>query len=83
LGLVGFFSFLVLYTVGRSPWTGDQPVARPPRTHRTTPTQNWHSHSFEPTIPVAEWANRGHAVDREASLSDVKDIYITKLTFIL
>jgi hypothetical protein len=22
-----FFSFLILYTSGRSPWTGDQPVA--------------------------------------------------------
>jgi hypothetical protein len=28
------FSFLIIYTVGRSPWTGDQPVARP------LPTQN-------------------------------------------
>jgi hypothetical protein len=24
-----FFSFLILYTVGKTPWTGDQPVARP------------------------------------------------------
>jgi hypothetical protein len=24
-----FFSLLILYTVGRTPWTGDQPVARP------------------------------------------------------
>jgi hypothetical protein len=23
------FRFLILYTVGRTPWTGDQPVARP------------------------------------------------------
>jgi hypothetical protein len=23
-----FFSFVILYTVGRTPWTGDQPVAR-------------------------------------------------------
>jgi hypothetical protein len=30
-----FFSFLILYTVGRTPWTGDQPVARPLPTHRT------------------------------------------------
>jgi hypothetical protein len=28
------------YTVGRTPWTGDQPVARPLPTHRTTQTQN-------------------------------------------
>jgi hypothetical protein len=24
-----FFSFLIIYTVGRNPWTGDQPDARP------------------------------------------------------
>jgi hypothetical protein len=35
-----FFSLLILYTVGRTPWTGDQPVARPLPTHRTTQTQN-------------------------------------------
>jgi hypothetical protein len=29
------FQFLVLYTVGRTPWTGDEPVARPLPTHRT------------------------------------------------
>jgi hypothetical protein len=27
------------HTVGRTPWTGDQPVARPLPTHRTTQTQ--------------------------------------------
>jgi hypothetical protein len=30
----------LLYTVGRTPWTGDQPVARPLPTYRTTQTQN-------------------------------------------
>jgi hypothetical protein len=30
------FQFLNLYTAGRTPWTGDQPVARPLPTHRTT-----------------------------------------------
>jgi hypothetical protein len=29
LGLGRFFSFLIFHTVGRTPWTGDQPVARP------------------------------------------------------
>jgi hypothetical protein len=29
LDLGCFFSFLILYTVGTTPWTGDQPVARP------------------------------------------------------
>jgi hypothetical protein len=40
LGLGSFFSFLVLYTVSRTPWTGDQPLAGPLPTHRTTQTQN-------------------------------------------
>jgi hypothetical protein len=29
LDLGRFFSFSILDTVGRTPWTGDQPVARP------------------------------------------------------
>jgi hypothetical protein len=40
LGLGRFLSFLIIYTVGRPPWTGDQPVARPLPTHRATQTQN-------------------------------------------
>jgi hypothetical protein len=39
LGLGRFFSFLILYTVGTIPWTGDQPVARPLPIHRTTQTE--------------------------------------------
>jgi hypothetical protein len=42
LGFGRFFSFLILNTVGRTPWTGDQPVARPVPTHRTAQTQNKH-----------------------------------------
>jgi hypothetical protein len=33
------FQFLDLYTVGRPPSTGDQPVARPLPTHRKTHTE--------------------------------------------
>jgi hypothetical protein len=33
LDLGRFFSFLILYTVGNTPWTGDQPVERPLPTH--------------------------------------------------
>jgi hypothetical protein len=40
LNLDWFFSFLGLCRVGRTPWTGDEPVARPLPTHRTTQTQN-------------------------------------------
>jgi hypothetical protein len=34
------FSFLILCTVGKTPWTGDQPVARPLSAHRITQIQN-------------------------------------------
>jgi hypothetical protein len=60
LGL--FFSFLYPYTVGRSPWMGDQPVARPLFTHMATQTENKHTKifmagvGFEPTISVLERA---------------------------
>jgi hypothetical protein len=36
LDLGSFFGFLILYTVSTTPWTGDQPVARPLRRHKTT-----------------------------------------------
>jgi hypothetical protein len=55
LGLGRFFSFLILYTVGRTPWTGDQPAARPLLKQRTTQTQN------KPTQyrhPCLEWDSK-------------------------
>jgi hypothetical protein len=44
LDLAGFFSLLIPYTVGRTPWTGDQPMPRPLPTQRTTHTVNAHRH---------------------------------------
>jgi hypothetical protein len=38
LGLGRFFSFLLLHTVGRTPWLGEQPVARPLPAHRAIQT---------------------------------------------
>jgi hypothetical protein len=35
MGLSHFFSFLNLHTVGKTPWTGDQPDERPLPTHIT------------------------------------------------
>jgi hypothetical protein len=49
LGLRRFFSFLILYTVSRTPWTGDQPVARPLPTHRTQ-TQNKRTQYTHPCL---------------------------------
>jgi hypothetical protein len=56
LDLLQFFNFLILYSVGRTPWTRDQPVARPLHKHRTAQTQNKPTQTsmpwvgFEPTI---------------------------------
>jgi hypothetical protein len=53
-----------------TPWTGDQPVARPLPTQRTTRTYNKRTQTympcvgFEPTIPVFERARTVHALDR-------------------
>jgi hypothetical protein len=69
LDLHHFFSFLIFYTVGRTPWKGDQPFARPLPAHRTVQTQNKRTQTFmpqvgfEPTIPVFERAKTFHALD--------------------
>jgi hypothetical protein len=68
-----FFSFLI-HTVGRLPWTGDQPVTRPLPTYRITQTQNKRPQTsmpwvgVEPTIPVFERAKTVHALDRAATV---------------
>jgi hypothetical protein len=71
--LPAFFSFLILYTIGRTPRTGDQPVARPLSTQKTTQTQNKRTKTsmlrvgLEPTIPAFERAKpvqRGHCDQR-------------------
>jgi hypothetical protein len=69
LGLGRYFSFFILYTVGRTPWTGDHPVTRPLPTHRTAQTQNKRTQTsmpwvgFEPRIPSFERAKAVHALD--------------------
>jgi hypothetical protein len=73
------FSFLILYTVGRTPWTGDQPAARSLPIHRTTQTQNKRTQTsmplgFEPTTPVFEGAKTLHALDRTATVISLWDI---------
>jgi hypothetical protein len=40
LWTLAIFQFLNLYTIGRTPWAGDQPVARPLPTHGIAQTQN-------------------------------------------
>jgi hypothetical protein len=74
LSLGRFFSFLILYTIGRTPWKGDKPVSRPLPTHRITQTQNERIQTsipcvgFEPTIPVFERAKIVHTLDRAATV---------------
>jgi hypothetical protein len=68
------FQFLNLYTDGRTPWTGDQPVARPLPTHKTTQTQNKRTQTsmpwvgFEHTIPALDRAKTLHVSDRAATV---------------
>jgi hypothetical protein len=69
-----FFDFLIAYTVGRTPLTGDQPVARQLPTHRTTEPQNKRTQTsvpsvgFQPTIPVCERAKTVNVSDCSATV---------------
>jgi hypothetical protein len=71
--LAAFFSFLI-YTVGRTQWTGDQPVARPLPAYRTAQTQNKRTQTFmpqvgfEPKIPVFDREKTVHALDSLATV---------------
>jgi hypothetical protein len=73
-GLGRFFSFLTFYTDDKTPWAGDQPVARPLPTQRTTQTKNKRTQTskprvgFERMIPVFERAKTAHALDRAATV---------------
>jgi hypothetical protein len=78
-----FFS-LDLYTIGRTPWTSDRPVARPLPKHRASETQN-NAHTqqtsmpevgFEPTITASARAKTVHALDRSATVTGIIIIII-------
>jgi hypothetical protein len=70
----GVFSYLILYTIRRTLWTGDQPVARPLPTHRITQIHNKRTQTsmprlgFETTISVFERAKMVHALDCAATV---------------
>jgi hypothetical protein len=57
-----------------TPWTGDQPDARPLPTQDSTNTEYTHTQTsmprvgFEPAIPVFEQAKTVHALDRAATV---------------
>jgi hypothetical protein len=64
-----FFSFLIIYTVGTTPWTRDQLVAKPLPTHRRTQTQNKRTQismplvGFEHKTPVIERVKTVHTLN--------------------
>jgi hypothetical protein len=81
-----------MYTVGRTPWTGDQHVASPLPKHRKTVTQNkrttyrytcfeWNSNPRSQSSEF-ERAKTVHASDRAATLIDrrINYAYNTKPT---
>jgi hypothetical protein len=82
-----FFCFLVLCTVGRTPWAGNQPVARPLPTHRITQTHNKHTQismpwlGFEPTIPAFERTKTVHALTALPLWSAFNLIYFFRTIF--
>jgi hypothetical protein len=65
-----FFSFLILSTVGRTPWAGDQPYTRPLPTHRTTQTQN---KRIQYRHPWLEWDSNPRSSVRESEDSYTLD----------
>jgi hypothetical protein len=57
-----------LFTVGRTPWTSDRLVARPPPKHMTTQTQN--KHIYTPNIHALSGTG---AHDHSVRASEVHD----------
>jgi hypothetical protein len=72
------------WTVDRTPWAGDQLVARPlpvynhRKTHTRTlkhPCPGW---GLEPTIPASEREKTVHALDRPATVTGKEELLPTK-----
>jgi hypothetical protein len=75
LDLGSFFSFLILYTAGRTPWTERISPSQGHYLHTGQHKQNkrkqtsMHWVGFEPTIPAFERAKTVHASDRAATVT--------------
>jgi hypothetical protein len=86
LDLRRFFSFLILFTAGRTPWKGDQPVARLLPAHRTPQTQNKRTQTsmpimgFEPTIQVFERVKTFHVLERVAAVVCTSSFFFKNIT---
>jgi hypothetical protein len=72
--VVALILYFFLYTVGRTLWTGHEPVAMPLSTQRTAQTQNKRTQTyttsvgFEPTAPAFERTKTFHALDRAVTV---------------
>jgi hypothetical protein len=79
------FSFLIFYTVGRTPWTGDQRVAKPLPAHRKAQTQNKLIQTSMPwvrvelTIQMFERAKTVHALDSAVTMIGAQIHYSPQL----
>jgi hypothetical protein len=66
------FSFLILYTVGKTPWAGDQPAARPLPTLEKTQIKRRQTSipqaGFESTTPMFGCVKSVHASDSAATV---------------
>jgi hypothetical protein len=72
LDLGRFFNFLtphLLLAVSRTPWTGDQPVARALPSHNKRTETSMPRVGFEPTTLVFERAKTVDALDRAATVT--------------
>jgi hypothetical protein len=67
----------LFYTAGRTPWTGDQPVATPLPTHRTTQTQNKRIYRHS-----SLWTKTVQALDGAVTVFSVWLMY-SKQTYLL
>jgi hypothetical protein len=96
LDLGRFYRFLIMHTVGKSPWTGEQPVAKPLTTYRPTQTQNKRTKTsmpcvrFDPMIPAFKWAKTVHSLDLAVTViagsqnyTIVKNVSALRITGIL
>jgi hypothetical protein len=77
-GLTDLFSVLILYTVGRDPWTGDQPQARPLPKHTTTGNKRTQTSMtgvrFEPRMSVFERVKTVHASDSSTTVMSIQGL---------
>jgi hypothetical protein len=60
--LTAIFSFLILFTVGRIPWKGDQQASRPLPTHKIRQTQAKHIQISKGIIKGKNYVMKGFII---------------------